>query len=90
MHNPMAFPAVIFSLNAKIEPTHTKTMPMPLNRGNMITDGTFPAMLVITKLIMQRENALPAANGSMLLTFLFCAFSRWIKILIIKQGMKNE
>ena len=59
---PISFFTVSFSLKAKTEPIHTKIIPRPLNKGNKSTDGTLPERLVITKLIIQRESALPKAQ----------------------------
>ena len=60
---PIVFFAVNFSLKANTEPRHTQIIPVPLNSGNRTADGTRPARLVITKLIVQSETALPAAQG---------------------------
>ena len=49
-------------MKAKIEPIHTNIIPKPLNNGNRRTDGTLPERLVITKLITQRDTALPSAQ----------------------------
>ena len=49
---------------------HTKIIPSPLNKGKRITDGTFPARLVMIKLIEQSEAALPSAQSkTVLLSF---------------------
>ena len=37
-------------------------IPNPLNNGKRITDGTFPARLVMTRLMTESEIALPMAR----------------------------
>jgi len=65
-------------------------MPNPLNNGKSITDGTFPARLVITKLIIERASALPVAQRKILfLPISILCFGR-IKKHIIKKAMRKE
>ena len=65
MTNPTIFLGVNFSLNTNAEPMHTNMMPVPLNKGKRMTEGTFPARPVITKRITESETALPAAQRTM-------------------------
>jgi hypothetical protein len=51
-----------FSLKTKTELMQTAIMPSPLNKGNKMTEGTPEAREVITKLITERDTALPKAQ----------------------------
>ena len=61
--SPRAFFFVRASPKRNTEPMQTEMIPTPLKSGNKITEGTRPARLVITKLMMQRESALPRAGS---------------------------
>ena len=68
----------------------TSTIPTPLKSGNIITDGTVDAILVITKLMMQRDNALAAAKGKDFFALPFSPFLNAPSAPIIKNGTKKE
>ena len=80
---PTTFLMLSFSLNTKTEPTHTKMIPSPLNNGKSTTDGTLPAIFVITILIMDNETALPIEQIStafLLFLSMFLDFAKKHKI----------
>lgn len=90
---PIIFLTVSFSLKAKTEPIHTNIIPKPLNNGNKSTDGTLPERLVITKLIIQRDNALPSAQTQTSNLFFFSSQASFLSLRkqeIIRKGTTNE
>lgn len=88
MIKPINFMKVTFSLKTNIEPMLVKITPNPLNMGNIITEGTALASLVITRLITQRDSALAVAHEKYLTRF--SLFLGIIKNNNTKNEIKNE
>ena len=88
--SPQPFFTVIFSLNKTEESNVTDIIPLPLNNGNIITDGMLEARYVITRLMTQRETAEPNPHITYFMEILQCKNPFFENIVNNKNAQVNE
>ena len=78
------------NLNKTEESNVTDIIPLPLNNGNIITDGMLEARYVITRLMTQRETAEPNPHITYFMEILQCKNPFFENIVNNKNAQANE